>query len=170
MLKVGLAVFAALALCAQDEVDNPAYKNWAKGKPGTSVTMKMVTNYGTAMEMESTMTLEEVTADHVTISTVTKMGGNAMPAQKMNIPAKVKKTEAGKDAPKPEEGDEEIEVGGKKIKCHWVKSVTEANGSKTTSKVWSSDEIPGTMAKMESQMEGAMKGTTSSVVTAYEWK
>jgi hypothetical protein len=53
-------------------------------------------------------------------------GGNKLPAQKREIPAKLE-TEAAKDAKapkasKPAEGNEDIDVGGKKVKAHWVES------------------------------------------------
>jgi hypothetical protein len=53
------------------------------------------------------------------------------------------------------EGNEDIEVAGKKLKCHWVlvkrriDSVVEAMKDRTSTKTWYSDEIPGRVAKIE---------------------
>ncbi len=173
MVKVGFAVVAVLALLVQD-VDNPEYQNWSKGKAGSFVSSKMVSDFGgNKSEMEMTTTLKEISADKAVVETKTSMvvGGNKMdlPAQSRDVPAKIKKVE-GKEGEKPKEGDEEIEVAGKKLKCHWVETTTDANGNKTTAKVWTTKEIPGGMAKMESTTEGAQKGSTSMVVTAFEWK
>ena len=49
----------------------------------------------------------------------------------------------------------EIELAGKKLKCHWVKvkrqveSRIEALKDRSSAKTWYSDEIPGRVAKIE---------------------
>jgi hypothetical protein len=102
-------------------------------------------------------------------------GGNKinMPASKREIPAKVKKPEGG-DAKggkaEVKESSEDVEVGGKKLKCKVVESNTEASGTKTHSKVWTSHDVPGGTVKMESHSEGAAKSATTMTCSAFEAK
>lgn len=154
-----------------EKIDNPMYVNWAKFKPGTTVKTKVVSDMaGNKSDITTTTKLLEVTAEKVVIemSSSMKMGDQTfdMPAQKMDFPAKVEKQpeEKTKEEVKPKTGEEEIEVAGKKYKAKWTESVMEANGIKTTSKVWTSEEFPGMTLKMESKMEGGMSGTTKSEV------
>jgi hypothetical protein len=91
-------------------------------------------------------------------------GGNALPGQKRDVPAKIKKVEGDPSkAPKPVEGDEEIEVAGKKVKCRWVETTTEAGGNRIVSRVWMSKEVPGGMAKMESKTTGQVSSATTMI-------
>ena len=169
MSKV-LAVAAIQALVSAQDVDNAEYKSWSGSKVGTAVKSKMVSEaMGNKTEMDQVVTLVELTADKAVIETVMTMMGNAMPGQKREIPAKVKSAPAG-DAKgvKPVEGDEEIEVAGKKVKCHWVETTSDANGMKTVSRIWQSKDIPGGMAKMVSNSTGSM--TSSTTLTVVEIK
>lgn len=183
MRKFAFAAFAVLGLVLSassaraEDIDNPEYEMWAKFKAGSFAVMKMETETGgNKSDMEYTYTLKEITKDKAVVETKghMMMGGNKIdiPANSRDIPAKVKKAEAGekKDAPKHKEGDEEIEVGGKKVKCHWTESDSEASGMKTHSKTWMCKDIPGNIAKMESKSEGAMKSTTKMWADKWEAK
>ena len=44
-----------------------------------------------------------------------------------------------------------IEIAGRKIKCHWVKTTTKQG----TKRAWVSDEVPGRVVKSEADMSGA---------------
>ena len=65
------------------------------------------------------------------------------------------------------EGDEEIEVGGKKLKAHWIQMSMEQAGKKMSAKIWLCKEIPGGMAKNEITPEGATVPTMK--FQAVEW-
>jgi hypothetical protein len=45
------------------------------------------------------------------------------------------------------EGDEELEVDGKKIPCHWESSEIKAGDETSVSKLWWSDKVPGGTVK-----------------------
>ncbi len=161
----------AIALCCamMQDVDNAEYKNWAQFKAGTWVKTQMVSEAGgNKTEMMTTTKLISVDADKAVVESTTdmKMMGQDIKGQPMkrDVPAKVKKGEPAKDAPKPEEGDEDVEVGGKKLKCHWTKTVSEAGGTTTTTTVWTNNDVPGTVVKMS--MDGASK--MESIVVEYK--
>lgn len=164
-------VLAALWLpAAGDKVDNEEYKAWADAKVGTWCKFKMVSEAaGTKTEMEISAKLLEKTDEKLVLEmkTVMVIAGNKteMPAQKKEIPAKIDKIEPEGEGMKPKttEGDEEIEVAGKKLKCHWVETVTEIEGMKTTSKTWKCKDVPGGMVKMTTKAVGADGSVTSDM-------
>lgn len=182
MRRIAFAAVAVvgIVLCASgtaraEDIDNPEYGYWSGFKVGSNVTMKMETvAAGNKSEMTNVITLVELTKEKAVIETKghMMMGGNKidMPAQKREIPAKVKKGEdAKKEGKKPVEGDEDVELGGgKKVKAHWMEMETESGGTKTKSKTWMSKEIPGHMCKMESHSEGPMK--TDMKMWAEKWE
>jgi hypothetical protein len=172
-ILVAACVVACGSVAFAEQIDNPAYTAWAKFKPGTSVTTKTetVSKMGgteNKMEMTTTTKLVDLKPDEATIEMTTqmKMGGADMPASTtppQKIPAKIDKpADAGGTAPKVDkkEGTDKVEVGGKTYNTKTVETTTDANGMKTTAKVWQSDEVPGGMVKMESTTTGAMESTS----------
>jgi hypothetical protein len=51
------------------------------------------------------------------------------------------------------EGEEELTVAGEKLKCRWVEIVEISRSGRSSSKVWSSREVPGEIVNMESRQE-----------------
>jgi hypothetical protein len=185
MIATFLSVCALMLVCASVRAeDNPGYTQWAKYKPGTCTTVAMTSDAGgQSSKMETKSTLAEVTPDKVVIDVVTSMeaGGQKMdmPAQKMEIkkamdatPAPDAETQKQIDAAKANSktSDETVTVAGGTFKAKLTESSMEANGMKTTSKVWTSDEVPGGMVKMEATTDGAMKSTTKSELKSFDKK
>lgn len=180
MRRTCLASVAVLALAvttaSAEEIDNPEFASWSKFKKGTSVTLKMSsTAAGMTFETVTTSTLVEVGADKVVLESmgVTKVNGMEIktPAAKRDLPKTIKlpdnvKKPDPKDAKveKPmgtfEEGTETLKIGGTEIKTKWFKAKAEIAGSKTESKTWMSDEVPGQLVKMEATTTGAVVSTT----------
>lgn len=163
---VALAVSSFLA--AAQEKDNPQFKYWSEWKPGAWVKHKMeMEQAGQKMEMETTIKLLEATAEKVVTESSGKMklpGGREMatPAQKQEL-----KPKDPKMGTIDKEGEEEIEVGGKKLKARWIQMSMEQAGKKMSAKVWLCKEIPGGMAKNEITPEGATVPTMK--FQAVEW-
>ncbi len=174
-LAVAAIILSTVAV-AGAEMDNPEYKSWSGFKAGAWVKFKMVSEArGVKTEMDQTVKLVELTNAKAVVEISMVMAGNKLPAQKREIPAKitieaVKDAKAPKDAKvsKPAQGDEEIDVGGKKVKAHWAESTTETGGYKTVAKVWQAKGVPGGTVKMEATTTGAVTANTSMVAT--EWK
>jgi len=103
LMLVGVVTFV-LSFChvsyaADEMVDNPQYAGWSKFKPGTSVKYSQNTvAMGQTTDGEITMTLVAITPEKATIETkmAMTMSGKKMdmPPQKLDLPAKVNKTEA----------------------------------------------------------------------------
>src|SRR5262245_13341364 len=101
-----------VAICAlvQDQVDNPEYKGWAAFKPGSSVTYKVQMGETVAGEQKST--LKSVSDEEVVLTV--EMSNAAGRSMERKVPAKVPAAKAPNNV---KEGEEEIEAGGKKLKC-----------------------------------------------------
>jgi len=141
MLMKTLFLIAAVVLMPQDQ-ENPEYKRWASFKVGSWVKLRTgLENGGNKMELpvETTYTLLEVDDKKVVVEELTvntlqpKDSPKQEKAKKRTYPA----TRKQKDDVK--EGDEEIEVAGKKIACHWI----EVGASAGSSKTWTSPDVPG---------------------------
>jgi len=153
-------IVSLLALVAQSK--NPEYDHWAQCKVGswTKITIEGEIG-GQKAIMETTHTLLEVGKEKAVVERKMKMtlAGKEQPEQadKEDVPS-------DRD-PNPvkieKEGDEEIQVAGKKFKCHWIQGT---QGEKTKVKMWLSKEIPGGIARGEISEEGqgSMKLTTTS--------
>ena len=171
-LAVAAIILSTVAMAGADE-DNPEYQRWSGFKAGAWVKFKMVTEAsGVKTDMEQTVKLVELTPAKAVVEIGMVTGGNKLPAQRREIPAKIKieAVKAPKDvkASKPAEGNEDIDVGGKKVKARWAESTTETGGSTTVAKVWQAKAVPGGTVKMEAKTTGAVTAKTSMVAT--EWK
>jgi hypothetical protein len=157
------ALIALLGGLLFQDVENPEYKHWSKFKAGAFAKTRMeMDSAGMKIVTTSTTTLKSIDKDKAVVASEseTEMMGNKTksPLPDREVPAKVKKVEPARhEGPKPEEGDETIEAAGKKWKCHWVKTTSEVGGTKSTTTIWTCDDVPGYTVKMT--MDGAAKGT-----------
>jgi len=153
-----IAIALILASLVQDTIDNPEYKGWSSFKPGSSVTFKVVLNraFDGGSQKVTLKSINETEA--VLEAEIIKDGAVMGKPFERKVPAKVPATMAGKLL---NSGEEEIEVGGKKLACTWKEiEKTLASGKTGTSKIWISSEIPGMAARIE---------IAGSVMTASEW-
>jgi hypothetical protein len=162
-VSLGVCLCASVSRAAEEEmVDNPTYKSWAKQKVGTAVTHEQSTAAGAAGTFKSTLTskLLEVNEDKAVVEISVKLdiaGAPAPPAQKQNILAKIKKSQLGigeipegMKAEAKEKGKEKVSAGGKSYECKVMEFTAEGNGVKSKGKSWTSEEVPGSLVKMES--------------------
>jgi hypothetical protein len=140
---------------------------WGSFKKGSFVKTKTVMDMETPkmkQETSTTTTLKDLTADEYTIEMEMVMPNVPTPTKsEQKLPLKAPDGPKTAEGPKPKTGSEEIEVAGKKLKCTWTETESEANGVKSVTKVWSSDEIPGHMAKMT--MKNPSMTMTTEVVS-----
>ena len=164
---LGLSLVGAqVARAAEEQVENPAYKSWKAQKPGTTVTLENSTAVaGQTFKTEITQKLLELTPEAATVERTMKInipGAPARPPQKETIPAKVDKSKAtpgqlppGAKGEIKDKGTEKVTVAGKSYTCKVHEFSGESNGIKTTGKMWTSEEIPGGLAKLESNVAGS---------------
>jgi hypothetical protein len=181
VLVLGMAVSIAMG---EEMVDNPQYKQWAAFKPGAMTKLQMtstsnVNDKEIATKMTLTMTLKELTPEKAVIEVATEMVVNgqnmAMPARSQDIPAKVAQSAAGLPAAPPGvkvtkkgEGDEEIAVGGKNYKAHWVEYQMSSDQLEATSKVWTTTEVPGGLLKSVSESTKPIKSKSTMELVEFK--
>jgi hypothetical protein len=149
--------------------DNPEFGYWAEHKPGSWVKLKMeLEANGATIVVEATHTLTSVDAEKVAIERKNKVTVNGM-AQ----PDSTEKDEVFKDKEKEKnpltiekEGDEEIDVAGKKMKTHWVEG-TQKDKSKV--KFWLVKDVPGGIVKGEAT-GGELPGKLTMSALSWEKK
>jgi len=180
MLAMMACVCLLVGSAAAELVENPGYTNWAKYKPGTSVTYAHETSSsGMNMQMEMTQTLKEITPEKAVIEMTMKSsmmpGGGQTHA--VDIPAKIEAAQMQAPDKLPEGmkgeakslGKEKVKVGDKEYECEVTHVKGEAQGMTTDGKTWMSSEVPGSMVKTEMKATGAQgdmesKMTLKSVV------
>lgn len=147
--------------------ENPEFGYWSACKTGSWVKLKMeIDAQGTKINVESHHVLLEAAADKVVVEQKSKVTIAGVPPQDQT-----KKEEIFKDKEKDpikieKEGDEEIEVAGKKLKCHWIEGTQEDT---TKVKFWVSKDVPGGVVKGELS-GGELPGPMKIAATSWEKK
>jgi hypothetical protein len=175
MSKIATVLIAGLlSNWQEDATDNPEftgyYKDWIQCKEGSWIKKKQYTNMGEFwVKLEHTFVYKGVKkddrGDYATFDYSSGVEGEKPKGRitELRIYAKGKKEQAKSDkgAAKPEEGDEELEIAGKKYKCHWVRTTSLVGGEKETTTIWMNDDIPGRIAKSQASEKGT--------IVAKEW-
>jgi hypothetical protein len=156
-------------------VENPDYTRWSSFKPGSWVIFEQPCGNG-ALLWEKYKLLE-LSKDQAVFECTKVENGFKYPVfQAVTLGKLPVRDPLGAVAQKPDggeieyqgpggkqkslwrrnaEGDEEIEVVGRKLQCHWIKmeyqveSTIEWVKDKSSTKTWYSKEIPGQVAKIE---------------------
>jgi len=159
------AILFAVGLLTLQEAENPDYKRWASFKVGSWVKFKSeIENGGNkmALPLETTMTILELDDKQVVIEEVTlnTLQPKDSPKQEKAKKRTSKATLKQKDG-EIKEVDEEIEVAGKKLPCHW----TEVTGGSGSVKTWVSPEVPGVV-----KVEVGLVSKSIQRLTAVSWE
>jgi hypothetical protein len=161
-----LAALLATAL-VQDPIDNPDYQGWKPFMPGSWVSHKLV-RAGSSLEAGQKTTLKSITDAELVLDLEVLSGGKviARPLPR-RIPAKSSQLDFG--PLKKEWPEEELEIGGKKLKCR-IKEYERpiAAGKSIGKKIWIHEDIPGQEAKVETLIDGKVNSTLTA--TAWEKK
>ena len=181
--RVFVPSFVACALLASTaraaDTDNPEFKAWSAYKVGTTVKRhQSVSTAGTKQEMEMTTKLVELAADKAVVEDSVAMNVNGqvmnLPGNKRTIPAKLSGPAvvppAVPNAPKVDakEGEETVEAGGKSYKCKTVETAMKGPQGETSSKIWTSTDVPGGLVKMTSQTNGAAKSEVTMTLVSID--
>lgn len=173
----GLALVSGLTMAGSvraEMKENPEYVNWAKWKPGTTTIFTTDLDMGSVkIHVETSNKLVKVDADKIIVeqvATTTTMTGEprSSPAKQREIPAKKEIATDPKNL-----GEEDVEVGGKKIHCKVYEGTQESPGgpggkpAEIKAKVYVSDTVPGGMVKMIATLP---KGTMTMTLKSFETK
>jgi hypothetical protein len=166
-------VLLLLALL-QDPLQDPA-SGWKNFRPGSWVRLKTTTaiDGGKPMPGETRITLVELGKEKLVLETETTVLRETRKERKeIALKADPKK-------PKPrvkeiKRGEEELEIGGKKLKCRFVENEIESDEggatARSTVRMWMSDEIPGGLAKLEASVVQPSASSMTFEAVAYEKK
>lgn len=160
-------MLALLVLFAQDAED-PVFKRWTGCKVGSWVKFKRETVAGDGkvfdLKQEITQTLVEIDEQKVVIETTLEGGGKpGKPRRdtykaKTALPDKIEK-----------EGDEEIEIAGKKLACRWLQGNLFVAG-RTLAKIYLHADVPGGVARTDLIALGEGKPHARHVAVGWEKK
>ena len=147
---------------------------WGSFKPGSFAKLKSVTEMEIAgnknkTEMQMNYTLLDLGADEAVVEMETVSAGFS---NKTTTKFPLKASEGGKaaDAPRPRTGTEEVQAAGKSFKCTWTEMETEQGGSKTVTKVWQCEDVPGFTVKSTTKTSGATSMQSSMELVEYAVK
>ena len=146
------AFVLVLGLLQQDNLD---YQYWKSCAPGSWVKLKVESApAGKPVVKEVVLRLVQVTPQEAVVErqTRTTAEGRTIPEPPYldKIPAKKAKADLVL-----REGEEEIEVAGKKLSCRVLEMEQAAGAEKNRIKLWASNEVPGGAVKMELRKPGA---------------
>ena|SRR6185503_9217255 len=160
-------MLAILLLLAQ-EADDPVFKRWSGCKAGSWVKFRRetVTADGKVVDLrqEFTQTLVEVDPQKVVLESL--MEGAGKGAKPTRDTYRVKTPLADKIE---KEGDEEIEVNGKKLSCHWVQGNLFVTG-RTMARVYLHPDAPGGTVRLDLIVFGEGKAHVRHVAIGWEKK
>ena len=149
----------SIAAVAQQEIDNPVYRNWQDFPVGSQVTYRSVTTVGEDVsKQEYTLTLKSKDKNKIVIErqlTAFLPDGvqqifPAMTSQnqrKFRLPKGVDPPNPDKPNGVTEQGEEELEWLGRKLKTKWFKAKMRVEAGEMFTHSWSSSAIPGGLVK-----------------------
>ena len=160
-------LLAILLLLAQD-ADDPVFKRWSGCKPGPWVKFRRetVTADGKVVDLkqEITQTLVEADAQKVVVDSVMEGGGKAGKPTRDTYRVKTPLSDKIE-----KEGDEEIEVNGKKVTCHWVQGNLFITG-RTLARIYLHADAPGGIVRTDLIVFGEGKPHARQVAVGWEKK
>lgn len=153
LMCVGMLVMAAVPSLHAQQADNPDYTAWAGFKVGSNRTLSGMVRAGPLrIEVQTTYTLREVTADHVVVEsrTTTDFG------QGQRVGKPVRETEDAKvEAQEVKDlGEENVQALGRTFKCevYQMKDDT-VDGTERPwggkAKVWVCADVPGGVVRWD---------------------
>jgi hypothetical protein len=162
LVLVVLVLAVAGAAADAETIDNPHYVHWSKFKVGTWVRHKNTSGEGGSAKVSIwTTKLVELTKDKAVLETELREaygdGWLASKPTRLDVLAKIEKP--APEEPDPEspitrkEGEETLEIAGRKIKCKTVLETIDSVKMKVWSKTWRSDDVPGQVVKSEEKQE-----------------
>lgn len=163
------------AVAAAAEVDHPAYLSWARYKVGTEITIRsLLDQKGQKVHMDIRTRLIDKDATRVVIeeTKTTDVSGEKVEQapsrftiyRKFPLIAGVKPEDVGKPPGASTKGEETIEVDGKPYKTVWFDSRARTEAGAANIRTWMSDEVPGRLVKVRSEVPSTKRLLTQELV------
>ncbi len=161
-----LPMVLAMAAGLQDTVENPEYAGWARQKPGASIRFEQTTDAGPNRTIsEIRHVLMDVNPTRAVIEVRTRiLSGDEVrefPLERREIfPRTVR---SGTVA----EGEEQIVVAGRVLKCRWIDEVTGRGKEERATKSWYCADVPGGLVRRVITMTRDSSALTT--IVAEQW-
>ncbi len=157
-------IFIGFHLSIAEDVENPAYTNWAMFPVNTSIIMKtLATTKEGVIENQTIKTMIKKDEKQIIIMSVTVF--DIKGKKQKNDPIEmvirrgfpllpgVDRTQIGRPQGIKEKGEEIIDLLGKKYKTEWYVTQSNTDEGLLQSKVWISKDIPGQVIKSLSEVK-----------------
>ncbi len=148
---------------AKDSVDVSGTESWAwsDAKVGWMVRHKMQGG------MEMVQEVKDLDDKRLLMLNKTYMNGSLLSASLMwsaRYLPKYTGEVVKNDCTSEDLSDETLTIAGKSVKCKVTRGTCTVNGEKIVTKSWMSDDVPGTMVKVESEGAGQPQGVVMELV------
>jgi hypothetical protein len=169
MLVVG-ALLSLAGFAHAEEVANPTFENWKKFAEGSNSTLVMTIEAGgQKITSETVNKLVTKTDEAITVEVSGSMEiagqKQAMPTQTQKVTPKVEKADAPTQVG---ESTEKVEAAGKTFDCKVYEiSKKQPNGQSVKAKIWTNEDVPGGVVKMETKSDQA---NVNGVLKSFEKK
>lgn len=164
MPMIAAALFFAFSAAAGET----EFDYWSNHKVGSWVKLKMeVEANGAKIVVNVHHTLAETGADKVVVERKTKVSANGMEQPEETEKEEILKGKDKEPVKIEKESDEEIEVNGKKMKCHVIEGTQKDGAHKV--KFWVTKDVPGGVVKAEVS-GGDIPAPMKITATAWEKK
>ncbi|MFM7920432.1 MAG: hypothetical protein ACKPJJ_09405 [Planctomycetaceae bacterium] len=159
-------------------VENPVYARWKNHPVGTEVRYRQHTQaQGVDERRLMVYRLTEKTADQLTVEIRTRQEGAAESDETVQmqtakrlfrLPPGVTAKQFGKPAGRKAEGQEELEILGRRLQASWTLSEVRVEAGVTETKTWVSDQIPGGLVRSISTTPAVRSKTTMELLELRE--
>lgn len=184
-MKLLLTAVCVLAGCmlpvSADEaksIENPVYARWKNWPVGTEVRYRQRTQArGIDEQRLLVYRLTEKTADQLTVEIRTRPEGAAESEETVQtqtskrlfrLPPGVDARQFGKPVGRKGEGQEELDVLGRRVRTSWTVSEVRVEAGLTETKTWTADQIPGGLVRSVSTTAAVNSVTTMELLELRE--
>ncbi|QDV32923.1 hypothetical protein [Tautonia plasticadhaerens] len=151
-------------------VEAPIYSSWSEFEPGTTLTLRTVTeSQGSRLESTTTQRLVSIDDSQAVVEQVHRAGaGDSAEESTLKLrhrrwfplPAGMTKEDIGKPINPLAEGSETLELAGRTFEARWYETKDQTEAGRAITRTWYSDEAPGQLLKAVTRVDAAKKTTT----------
>lgn len=153
-------------------VEAPVYKSWSRYPIGTTLVQKTVLKGkdGSTSESKTTQTLISKDESVAVVEQTYVDAAGEVSTQtfrhrsRVALPAGVKPSDLGRPKAPKDSGDETLELGGQSFETTWYDTTGQAEAGTMLIRTWFSDEVPGTIARVLTRIDGHEASTTIELV------
>lgn len=169
--RTAALALALLAPAARGQmVEAPIYSSWSNFEPGTTVTLRTVTeSQGSRLESTTTQKLVSIDDTQAVVEQVYRAGsGDSAEESTLKLrhrrwfplPPGMTKEDVGKPSNPLAEGGETIELAGRVFEARWYETKDQTEAGPAITRTWYSDEVPGQLLRAVTRVDAAKKTTT----------